>query len=240
MFFSLSIGRKDPTHASGNQTRGGGGLHGSHTFAIPNPFKDRHLPLTGAKQKKRWKIKTAKKDTPRLSSPHWHHQRVQKSQEQRPGCDVGGRALDSDRTLLAWGCQVQFPQPLPPSPQRAKTRAKGSSSGFLVAASPPSVGSGSRRRGSSTFGGGNHQPSVRPRLIEVLTTRREKTDKGEGGSPGVCVRTSPSPARTVYSLLRSNPGFLPLRALATLMMHDTLVVLPPQPPPPLFLLSELD
>ena len=129
MFFSLSIGRKDPTHASGNQTRGGGGLHGSHTFAIPNPFKDRHLPLTGAKQKKRWKIKTAKKDTPRLSSPHWHHQRVQKSQEQRPGCDVGGRALVSDRTLLAWGCQVQFPQPLPPSPT---AKSKNKSKGILV------------------------------------------------------------------------------------------------------------
>ncbi len=113
--------------------------------------------------KKRWKIKTAKKDTSRLSSPHWHHQRVQKSQEQRPGCDVGGRALVSDRTLLAWGCQVQFPQPLPPSPQRAKTRAKGSSSGLWWLHLPRTyVGSGSRRRGSSTFGGGNHQPSVRP------------------------------------------------------------------------------
>ncbi len=132
MFFSqLIIRRKDPTHASGNQTRGGGrGLHGSHTFAIPNPFKDRHPPLTGAKQKRGGRSRRRRR-TPRLSSPHWHHQRVQKSQEQRPGCDVGGRALDSDRTLLAWGCQVQFPQPLPPSPQRAKTREKGSFGGCI-------------------------------------------------------------------------------------------------------------
>ena len=45
-------------------------------------------------------------------------------------------------------------------------------------------------------------------------------------------KSIPSAYGILYSLLHSNPGFLPLRALATLMMHDTLVVLPPNPQPP--------
>ncbi len=165
MFFSQLIGRKDPTHASGNQTRGGGrGLHGSHTFAIPNPFKDRHPPLTGAKQKRGGRSRR------RRRTHHAFLHRIgiinafEKARSSARGAMSEGGLWIRTALCSPGAAKSNFPNPFPPHrPQRAKTREqRDPRRDFGGCISRPAVGSGSRRRGSSTFGGGNHQPSVRP------------------------------------------------------------------------------